>query len=82
MIFEFEELAIDQFRYEDFEALTVELMPFTLAYPDLKVSHFNQITTHTDPDKAEDISAKIRISVTDEDGNSNLLLEKVCSFKP
>ena len=82
MIFEFEELAIDQFRYEDFEALTVELMPFTLAYPDLKVSNIDQVRTRIDLDKAEEISAKIRISVTDEDGNSNLLLEKVCSFKP
>ena len=80
--FDFEELSLNQIRYEDFKAQTVVLMPFTLAYTDLDVSHVFMLTDNIDLNNVEDISAKIRAGIINEDGNSNPLLEKVFSFEP
>ena len=80
MAFEFEELLLNQIQYENFEAQTVVLMPFTLAYTDLEVSHVDLLSLPITNDQIEEIAAKIRISLMDEEENSNPLLEKVYSF--
>ena len=76
----FEGLALNQIQNDPFDMQTVAMMPFTLAYTGLDI--FLMYPFPSDYNEVESISTKIKVSYVQEDGNTEPLFEKDCSFKP